>query len=121
MALNRVYAEANQLVLTPTVAPGARALSGDPVLVGELPGAMLTDADNTLANRGRGTVQMDGAFEFPVYGSDGAADVAMDEGEIVYMGDDGVLSADDTGVRYGYVLRPVTAGRRDPILVKVGY
>lgn len=120
MAKNRKYAEANQLVLAPTVAPGATARSGDPVLVGELPGAMLTDADDTIANGGRGTVQLDGAFEFTVHGHDGTDPAAGAPGDIVYN-DRGVLNLDDSGVRFGYLLEDLAADARATVVVKIGY
>lgn len=120
MARNRKYAVATQLELAPTVAPGARALSGDPVLVGQIPGAMLTDADDTIANGGKGTVQMDGAFSFVVHGHDGTDPASGAVGDIVYN-DEGVLNLDDSGVRFGYLLEDVAADARAPTLVKIGY
>jgi len=121
MAKNRVHERATQLVLAPTRAPGATALSGDPVLIGQIPGVMLTDASDTVANGGRGTVQLDGSFDLAVEAREREAGLAVAAGDIVYF-DERLLNVDRAnGVRFGYALEAVTRERTETIHVKVGY
>jgi predicted RecA/RadA family phage recombinase len=121
MAKNVIYEDADQLEVLVTVAPGARVASGDPVLSGFLPAVALTDGTDTVANSGVATCKFNGAAEFTVYGYDGAADLDIAAGDIVYN-DRGVLNANArTGVRFGYALAPVVRGRRTAIRVKIGY
>lgn len=120
MAKNVIYEDANQLEVVVTTAPGARAVSGDPVLCGLLPAVALTDATDTVANRGEATCKFNGAAEFTVYGFDGTADLDIATGDVVYN-DRGVLSANARAVRFGYALAAVVRGRRTAIRVKIGY
>lgn len=62
MALNRHYAEANQVSLP--VPNGA--LSGDPVCIGGLHAVLLVDEGDST--EGEATVQLDGAFRFELTG-----------------------------------------------------
>lgn len=119
MAKNRQYVEANQIsaVCTQPAVP----VSGDPVLVGQLPGVALKaeEADGTTS------IQCDGAFQLSVRGETNAgAGSAVAIGDILYydqpMGAP-FLNKDTTGVRFGYALGTVNSAATATILVKVGY
>lgn len=121
MAKNREYERALQVAVPITDAPGATALSGDPVLCGQLPGVALVDADDTVANDGEATVQFDGAFRLAVKGVTGAGNSAVSPGDIIYY-DGGELNKDVTnGVRFGYALGAVDSAGTATIVVKIGY
>lgn len=117
MAKNRIHATGNQLSVAAT--DPATPASGDPVIVGQLPGVALTAerADGTT------TVQFDGVFELSVRGVDGAGNSAVAVGDILYYvsADTPKLSKKDTGVRFGYALGTVGGGATATIPVKIGY
>lgn len=120
MARNIEYEEGNQLVIAPTRAISTRVVSGDPVIMGILPGVALTDGSDTVANGGRATVKFDGVANLLVHGHDGSADAAIAAGDLVFF-DAGVINVRAAAVRYGYALDPVVRGARTTIRVKVGY
>lgn len=121
MATNRIFEKGTQLVVAPTDAPNDPAESGDPVLLGDLPGVALTDADDDIASDGEATVQFDGVFDLEVVGEDNAGNAAITAGDIVFY-DGGEINVDDTdGTRFGYALEDVASGATTTIRVKVGY
>jgi len=107
MATNNVFFWHESLRVTPT--EPASPSSGDPVVFGQIPGVALTNPDAD----GNVTVALDGVWELPVTG-------AVAGGDIVYY-KDGQLSADNTGVRFGYALAAVASGATSTIPVRVGY
>lgn len=119
MAKNKIFAEGDQLSLV--CSQPATPKSGDPVLVGQVPGVALTD------ERADGTTSVDtkGVFDLPVEGKDAAnANTTVSVGDIVYY--DSVntikLNRDNTnGVRFGYALAALASGASGTIRVKVGY
>lgn len=119
MAKNKVFHNGRQLSLVCS-AP-ATPESGDPVLVGQIPGVALTDerADGTTS------VDMEGVFDLAVEGKDSAnANTAVAAGDIVYYDAANTikLNKDSTnGVRYGYALEAIASGQNAVIRVKVGY
>lgn len=116
MAKNRVAPHGKQLVLP---VPSGR-VSGDPVVVGQLPGVCLTDRD---AN-GNATVQMDGVFTLSVKGENNAGNSAVAIGDILYYetGQTPPVNKDNVaGVRFGYALEVVSSGATTSIKVKIGY
>lgn len=121
MAKNRKYADGDNLSLIAT--DPATPASGDPVIVGQLPGVALTNerADGTTS------IQMDGVFALSVRGvTTAAAGSAVAVGDIIYYvpGNTPKLSkaAGDAGaVRFGYALGTVASGATATIDVKVGY
>lgn len=122
MSKNIVYDKADQIPAAPTVGPNDPVQSGDPVLVGQLPGVALTDAEDTIGNGGAATVKTNGAADLAVVGQDGVGPAALSPGAIVYMQADGSLDGDDTaGVRFGYLLEAVGSGQTETVEVKVGY
>lgn len=135
MATNRIFEKGNQLKVAPTDGPNATVASGDHVVVGQLPGVALTDADDTIANGGVSTVQFDGVFDLPVNAWDTSLNTGAGGGDAVTAGDilffdpaSNLLrpnNADADAIRFGYALEPVAAaadaGDETTIRVKVGY
>lgn len=117
MATNIRYEHCDQIALAVTdpASPG----SGDPVLVGELPGVALIDEQAD----GLTTVKLNGAADLSVQGYDGTANAAITAGDIVYYnsGASPVLNVNTGGVRYGYALQDVASGATATIPVKIGY
>lgn len=114
MATNQVYNHGDQFDVVCT-APTTPA-SGDPVLVGQLPGVALTDEGAD----GRTTVKFNGVYDFPVKGET-TTNAAVAAGDILYY-DGGVINKDNTnGVRFGYALEAVSSGATTTIRVKIGY
>lgn len=107
---NEVYREADELSLP----VGAGVKSGDPVMVGALPGVAATDADAD----GNATVWMHGAYRIPV-----TTTTALAVGDPVYfVTSSGALSTtDNTGANalFGYALteKGTTAG--ETVVVKI--
>ncbi|MFC5744821.1 capsid cement protein [Actinomadura rugatobispora] len=125
MATNRVYEhgtqfEANVSGVTGT-GDGGLVMSGDPVVIGQLPGVALTTED---ADDGMATIQTDGVFDLPVKGET-TTNAAIAVGAIVYYDAAATphkLNADSTnGVRFGYALEAVSSGATTTIRVKIGY
>jgi hypothetical protein len=111
MAKNRKYSGVPYtLPLNKCTAEDARAsnkaLSGDPVVIGQLPGVALIDADSGA----KAVVQTDGIFELLVAGVDSSgvsaadANVAVNGGDIVYFDKTKAppLSKRAGGIRFGY-------------------
>lgn len=119
MATNRVHEHGKNLLLV--CSSPATPASGDPVLIGQIPGVALADEQTD----GYTSVQMDGVFDLSVQGhDDAAANVAVAVGDILYYDAAATvkLNKDATnGVRFGYALEAVASGATDTIQVKVGY
>ena len=121
MAKNIVFDEAAQLSLVAT--DPAAPVSGDPLLVGQIPGVALTDERSD----GTTSVKMDGVADLSVKGElwngTAKAAVAVEAGDIIYynVADTPKLNKDNRGVRYGYALEAIASGATDTIRVKVGY
>lgn len=121
MAKNQVYNQGDQFAAV--CSDPAVPVSGDPVLVGQLPGVALVNehADGTT------TVKFNGVYNLPVKGvTTAAAGSAVAVGDIVYYvpGNTPKLSkasGDAGAVRYGYALGAVASGATATIPVKIGY
>ncbi|MFC6080926.1 DUF2190 family protein [Sphaerisporangium aureirubrum] len=114
MATNILFEDGDQLRLVCS-AP-ATPNSGDPVLVGQLPGVALTKEDSA----GYTTVKLNGVAELPVKGET-TTNAAVTYGDVLYY-DSGVINKDSTnGVRFGYALGAVNSGATTKIPVKIGY
>lgn len=113
MATNRKYVENNLNYAAICVAKAAntvpyRAVSGDPVRIGQIPAVALTDADTT----GKASVQTDGVFTLLVAGitnnaSSADSNVAVNGGDAVYFDEskNPPLSKRATGgIFFGYVI-----------------
>lgn len=90
--------------------------SGDPVLIGQMPGVALTDrgTDNEA------TVDFEGYFDLEVTAT--AADIAV--GDILYAHGTGPFTIDNVaaaGVRFGYAGEALAEDDTDTILVRLGY
>ncbi len=98
----------------------ASPVSGDPVLVGQIPGVALTD------ERADGTTSIDtgGVYALPVKGENNAGGSAVAVGDILYYeaGQTPPINKDNVaGVRFGYALGTVGSTLTATINVKVGY
>lgn len=118
MATNIVQEHGDDLYVAVT-APGTPA-SGDPVLVGQMPGVALTDeqADGKTSVKTNGTAKLLAKGET-------TTDAAISAGDIVYYDSAATphkINKDSTnGVRFGYALEAVGSGVTKTILVKIGY
>lgn len=117
MAKNKVFDEGDQLNLVCT--DPATPVSGDPVLVGQIPGVALTNerADGTTS------VDTEGIYRLSVKGVNAGGNLAIAPGDLVYYvtADTPKLSGKVAGVRFGYALDAVTGGATTTIRVKLGY
>lgn len=116
MAKNRIYEHGKQI----SVAVPVGTVSGDPVVLGQMPAVALIDRD---AN-GSASVDTGGVYDLPVKGVDGVpANVAIAAGDIIYYNAAATpkLNKNNAGVRFGYALKAVASGATDTIRVKVGY
>lgn len=118
MAKNRVHETGDYLRDVAATDPATPA-SGDPIVVGQLPGVALVNefADGTAA------IQTNGIFTLSVKGIDGGGNSAVAVGDLIYYvtADTPKLSKKATGVRFGYALDTVGSGLTATIRVKVGY
>lgn len=121
MATNRVYHDGRQLSLV--CSDPATPASGDPVIIGQIPGVALTKEGEGGNGSTATSVDMGGVYNLSVKGVNGSGNTAVAVGDILYYvsGDTPVLSKKDTGVRFGYALEAVTSGATKTIAVKIGY
>jgi predicted RecA/RadA family phage recombinase len=98
----------------------AGVVSGDPVVVGQVPGVAETTPEATT---NRLVMQTCGVYNLSVKGIDGVGNAAVAGGDILYFvkADTPKLSKKATGVRYGYALDAVVSGATTTIRVKIGY
>lgn len=121
MAGNIIFEAGDQLSLAATN-PTTPA-SGDPVIVGQLPGVALT----TETADGNTTIKFDGVADLSVKAvTTAASGSAVAVGDILYYvpANTPKLSkavGDSGAVRFGYALEAITSGSTDTIRVKVGY
>jgi predicted RecA/RadA family phage recombinase len=116
MAKNRLYSPGQAISVPVPVG----TLSGDPVVLGQLPGFAVKDRDTA----GESTVEFEGVFTTPVKGvTNGAVNAAVAAGDILYYtgGATPKLNKDTTGIRFGYAMAAVVSGATTTIAVKVGY
>lgn len=117
MATNIVFEDGNCLDLAAT--DPATPASGDPLVVGQIPGVAQTKerAD------GNTSVKTNGVATLSVKGVDQSANSAVAIGDILYYvaADTPKISKKNTGVRFGYALGTVTSGATATIPVKIGY
>lgn len=93
----------------------ASVTSGDPVVVGQIPGVALTSTD------GNGKVRMatGGVFDVSVKGVDGSGNSAVAIGDRIYYtsGDTPKLGKKTSGVPFGFALEAVASAGTDTINV----
>jgi len=109
MAKNMIRAYSPEKARAAVCTQPATPVSGDPVLVGQMPGVALTNEETAVPNLsgnavGECTVAHDGTWALPVKGVDGGGNSVVARGDILYYvaGDTPPLSKKATGVRYGY-------------------
>ncbi len=118
MAKN-TYLMWNDSIAATATAP-TTPVSGDPVLVGQIPGVALTEKDSNNLS----TIALNGAFLLSVKGENNSGNTAVAAGDILYYeaGQTPPINKDNVaGVRFGYALAPVTSGSTTTIPVKIGY
>lgn len=118
MATNLYKAEGRYL--TGAATQPAQPESGDPVLLGQIPGVALTGEGEGGNAAGEITIDTGGVYMLEVEASSGAIAI----GAIVYYdaANDPVLNDDgNNGVRFGYALGAVDNGETAVIPVKIGY
>lgn len=113
MAKNKRFENARKL----TLAVASGTVSGDPVMVGRLPGVALDDRDAS----GNAAVDMEGAYNLSVKGVNDAGNVAIAAGDPIYFitADTPKLSAKASGPLFGWALAAVTSGATATIAVKL--
>lgn len=121
MAVNRLYAQGNRTLppsgITAQNKAGSAGKSGDPVLIGQIPGVLMNDADAL----GNGVMQKDGIFNLSVKGENNVGNAAITLGARLYLDSaKTVLNADNTKVFFGYALAGVGSGATTTIPVQVG-
>lgn len=121
MAKNQVFADGQYLSLAAT--DPATPASGDPVLVGQMPGVALADEGDGGNAAGNTSIDFGGVYDLSVKGVDGSGNSAVAAGDIIYYvtADTPKLSKKTSGVRFGYALEAITGGATATIRVKVGY
>ena len=121
MARNQKYADGRFLSLAAT--DPATPASGDPVLVGQIPGVAQVN-EGAGGNAATATsVDTGGVYDLSVKGVDQSGNSAVAVGDIIYYvtADTPKLSKKNTGVRFGYALETVGSAGTATIAVKVGY
>ncbi len=115
MAQNEVYDLADSLGLPVT----SGVVSGDPVMVGNMPGVALQDRSEDTS--GEATVKMRGAFTLSVKGANEAGNVAIGVGDPIFFtsADTPKLSAKQTGKFFGFALEAVGSGDTTAIKVRI--
>lgn len=121
MAKNAVYGTGRYLSVVAT--DPATPASGDPVLVGQLPGVATVDEGDGGNASGNVSIDTAGVYNLSVKGVDGSGNAAVSAGDILYYvtADTPKLSKKATGVRFGYALEAVGSSQTATIAVKVGY
>lgn len=98
--------------------------SGDPGLLGQIPGVCLNDAGDGGNDAGKVDFQLAGVFDLAVEAVNNAGNVAVAIGDILYYDQAATIKINKdatNGVRFGYALEAITSGSNDTINVKVGY
>ena len=113
MATNEIYDHGDSLELPVP----ATYTSGDPVVVGKMPGVLQTDRDSD----GNAIVKMRGVFDLSVEGTDAVGNTAIAVGDAVFwtLADDPLLSADESGELFGHALEVVLTSATSTIKVRV--
>src|SRR5215831_8560046 len=114
MAKNEVLENGTHFAVAAT--DPATPASGDPVVLGQLPGVALTAEDAA----GNTTIATEGVFNLSVKGTNGT-NAAIAAGDILYYvsANTPKLSVTNTGVRFGYALDAVSSGATTTIRVKL--
>lgn len=118
MAKNRVRIDGRYISKAAT--SPAVPVSGDPVVVGQIPGVSIIDE----ATDGETTVDTAGVYNLSVKGENNAGGSAVAVGDILFFeaGQVPPINKDNVvGIRFGYALGTVGSTLTATIPVKVGY
>jgi predicted RecA/RadA family phage recombinase len=117
MAKNQVYNDGNQF--SAVCSQPATPVSGDPVLVGQIPGVALIAEETD----GTTTIKTNGVYNLSVLAHNGTTGTGVTVGAIVYYDTAATpkLNVNSAGVRFGYALAAVGSGATATIPVKIGY
>ncbi len=113
MADNRKFEEGRFLYLT----VGLGVNSGDPVVVGKIPGVAQYDADSD----NKAVIDTSGVYNLSVTAKNNSGNSAVSVGDILYKDGTKVNKDATNGVRFGYAMEAVTSGATSTIKVKLGY
>lgn len=120
MATNRVFHGVTDTLSLPVP---SGTVSGDPLVIGDLPCVALTDrataADDNPVDEATVQVYPSAVFDLEVIGNDGTAGAAIAVGEAVYLQADGTIDVDTAGTLFGYVLQAVASGATSTVRVKL--
>lgn len=124
MATNMVRAYSPEKTFQAVCSAPTSPVTGDPVLVGQVPGVALGDEGEGGNLATTTTVARDGQWRMSVKGENAAGNSAVAVGDILYYeaGQTPPLNKDSTnGIRWGYALEAVTSGATATIIVECGY
>lgn len=95
--------------------------SGDPVIIGSIPGVAVTDEGDGGNAATETTVCTEGIFDLSVKGHDGTSNAAITAGALIYYKTTAtpVLNLDDSGVAFGYALEAIDSAATATIKVLV--
>lgn len=102
----------------------ATPVSGNPVLIGQIPGVALTDEGEGGNDATKTSIDTGGVYNLNVEGVDGSGNSAVALGDILYYDAAATvkINKDATnGVRFGYALGTVGSGLTATIPIKIGY
>lgn len=102
----------------------ATPASGDPVLIGQIPGVALVDEGDGGNDTGETTIDTGGVYNLNVEGVDGSGNSAVAVGDILYYDAAATVKINKdvtNGVRFGYALGTVGSAATGVIPVKIGY
>lgn len=102
----------------------ATPVSGDPVMLGQIPGVALTGEAQGGNAAGEITIDTGGVYNLAVGGVDGSGNSAVAIGDILYYDTAATpkINKDVTnGIRFGYALGTVNSAGTGTIPVKIGY
>lgn len=110
--------------LTGAATQPATPVSGDPVLLGQIPGVALTDEGEGGNAAGEITIDTRGVYLLNVEAVDGSGNSAVAIGNILYYDSAATIKINKdatNGVRFGYALGTVDSAGSGVIPVKLGY
>lgn len=113
MAKNRKHEEGRYIEMP--VPEGT--VSGDALVIEDMPCVALIDRRDD----GKATVQRDGVYFFDVKGVDKAGEAALKAGQIVFLQEDGTVTANEDGKRFGYLQEDVVKNKTENVPVVIGF
>lgn len=92
--------------------PPTTQKSGDPQVIGNIPGVVQADTDASSSPANQVTLDTQGAYQLSVQGVNSGGNVAVNNGDILYFKSANTppLCKDTTGIRFGYAFDPTVAG-----------